>query len=271
MPRPPLPKVLADVFDDRQARTTLLAGAFALFAAGLDPKVWGPSLSTVQAAIRERPSLEAYVILGVVASAILLLVGGAIGDLRRARPLIVGGLATLVVTGTVGLLFPAGPVFIAARLVGAAASALTVPAALASVALAYRGVARATALGIAYAVYSGALAVMPILLTFIPGAQWPGFVVAPIAALVALIVVRGRIPTSSGQGALSDPTSSAPRCGRAPSSRSRRAFCGWAAGWTSPFAGRSSASGSRSWSPSGSSGRGVESPIPRSCRSTGDP
>ena len=100
MPRPPLPKVLADVFDDRQARTTLLAGAVALFAAGLDPKVWGPSLSTVQAAIRERPSLEAYVLIGAVASAILLLVGGAIGDLRRARPLIVGGLATLVVTGT---------------------------------------------------------------------------------------------------------------------------------------------------------------------------
>ena len=91
-------------------------------------------------------------LLGVVASAILLLVGGAIGDLRRARPLIVGGLATLVVTGTVGLLIPEGPVFIAARLIGAAASALTVPAALASVALAYRGVARATALGIAYAV-----------------------------------------------------------------------------------------------------------------------
>ena len=154
MPRPPLPKVLADVFDDRQARTTLLAGAFALFAAGLDPKVWGPSLSTVQAAIRERPSLEAYVLLGAVASAILLLVGGAIGDLRRVRPLIVGGLATLVVTGSLGLLFASGPVFIAARVVGAAAAALTIPAALASVALAYHGVARATAIGIAYAAYA---------------------------------------------------------------------------------------------------------------------
>ena len=205
MPRPPLPKVLADVFDDRQARTTLLAGAFALFAAGLDPKVWGPSLSTVQAAIRERPSLEAYVLLGVVGSAILLLVGGAIGDLRRARPLIVGGLGTLVITGTVGLLIPEGPVFITARLIGAAASALTVPAALASVALAYRGVARATALGIAYAIYSGALAVMPILLTFVPGAQWPGFVVAPIVALIALLVVRGRIPDLERPGRLERP------------------------------------------------------------------
>ena len=95
--------------------------------------------------------------------------------------------------------------FIAARLIGAAASALTVPAALASVALAYRGVARATALGIAYAIYSGALAVMPILLTFIPGAQWPGFVVAPIAALIALFVVRGRIPDLERPGHLERP------------------------------------------------------------------
>ena len=93
-----------------------------------------------------------------------------------------------------GLLVPDGPVFIAARLVGAAAAALTIPAALATVALSYRGVARATAIGIAYAAYAGANAVMPILLTVIPGSQWPGFVVAPIAAIVALFVVRGRIP-----------------------------------------------------------------------------
>ncbi len=205
MPRLPLPKVLADVFDDRQARTTLLAGVFALFAAGLDPKVWGPSLSTVQAAIRERPSLEAYVLLGVVASAILLLVGGAIGDLRRARPLIVGGLATLVVTGTVGLLIPEGPVFIAARLIGAAASALTVPAALASVALAYRGVARATALGIAYAIYAGALAVMPMLLTFLPAPSGRGSSSRRSWPLVALFVVRGRIPDLERPGRLERP------------------------------------------------------------------
>lgn len=188
------------MFGDRAARSTLLAGVFALAAAGLDPKVWGPSLSTVQAAIRERPNLEAYVLLGAVGSAILLLAGGAIGDLRRARPLIVGGLATLVITGTIGLLIPEGPPFVVARLVGAAASAIVVPASLASVALAYSGVTRATAIGLAYAAYSGALAVMPILLTFLPGAQWPGFVAAPLAAVLALIVVRGRIPDLARPG-----------------------------------------------------------------------
>jgi MFS family permease len=194
MPRPPLPTFIADVVGDRVALASLIAGATALFAAGLDPKVWGPSLSTVQSAIRERPSLESFVLLGAVASAILLLIGGAIGDLRRARPLIVGGLATLVVTGTVGLLIPDGPVFIATRVAGAAASAIVVPASLATVALAYRGVARATAVGLGYAAFGGAAAVMPILLTIVPESHWPGFVVAPIAALVALLVVRGRIP-----------------------------------------------------------------------------
>ena len=194
MPRPPLPRFLADVVGDRVALTSLAAGAAALFAAGLDPKVWGPSLSTVQSAIRERPALEAYVLVGAVGAAILLLVGGAIGDLRRARPLIVAGLATLVVTGTVGLLVPDGPVFVATRLAGSAASAFVVPASLATVALAYRGVARATAIGLAYAAYGGATALMPILLTVIPGSHWPGFVVAPIAAMLALLVVRRRIP-----------------------------------------------------------------------------
>ena len=253
MPRPPLPKVLADVFDDRQARATLLAGAFALFAAGLDPKVWGPSLSTVQAAIRERPSLEAYVLLGAVGSAILLLVGGAIGDLRRARPLIVGGLATLVVTGTVGLLVPSGPVFIAARLIGAAAAALTVPASLASVALAYRGVARATAhrhrlRGVRGRQRGHAdpaddhprrrVAGVRRRRRSRPSSPWSSFAAGS--------------RTSSGRGASSGPTSSARRCGRARSSPSRRASCGWAAAGTTPCAGRSSGSASRCWSPTAS-------------------
>ena len=270
MPRPPLPKVLADVLDDRQARTTLIAGSFALLAAGLDPKVWGPSLSTVQAAIRERPSLEAYILLGAVGSAILLLVGGAIGDLRRARPLIVGGLATLVVTGTVGLLVPSGPVFVVARLIGAAASALTIPASLATVALAYRGVARATAIGIAYAAYSGAIAVMPILLTVVPGAQWPGFVAAPIAALVALVVVRGRIPDLERPGRLERPYVLGTALWASAVVAISSGVLWLGSGSTTRCAGRSSGSASRCWSPTASGRSGVGSRTRRTCRSTGD-
>ncbi len=194
MRRPPLPAFIADVVEDRRARTTLVGAAAALFAANLDPKVWGPSLSTVQAAIRARPDLESYVLIGTVATAILLLVGGAIGDLRRARPLILGGLAVLVVTGTVGLITADGPAFIAGRLVGAAASAIVIPASFACVALAYRGVARATAIGVAYGAYGGAQALMPMLLTVLPGQRWPGFIVATLAAVLALLIARHRIP-----------------------------------------------------------------------------
>ena len=194
MARPPLPRFISDVVEDRQARATLLAGAVALFAAGLDPKVWGPSLTTVQAAIRARPELESYVLVSAVGAAILLLIGGAVGDLRRARPLVVGGLSVLVVTGTLGLVITSGPGFVAARLVGAAASSFVIPASLACVALAYHGVARATAIGFAYAAYGGAQALMPMLLTLIPGERWPGFVVAALAAVFALAIARNRVP-----------------------------------------------------------------------------
>ncbi len=194
MARPPLPRFIADVVEDRQARAALMAGAAALFAAGLDPKVWGPSLTTVQSAIRARPELESIVLVGAVGFAIMLLIGGAIGDLRRARPLILGGLVALVAMDAVGLVVTSGPGFVAARLVGSAASALVVPASLACVALAYRGVARATAIGFAYAAYGGAQAMMPTLLTLIPGERWPGFVAAALAAVLALAIARSRVP-----------------------------------------------------------------------------
>src|SRR5512132_1199053 len=168
MNRPPLPTFLADIVADRRAMATLLAGAASLFAAALDPKVWGPTLTSVQAAIRERPELETYILVGAVGSAILLLVGGAIGDLRRARPLVLGGLVVLVATGVTGLVVTSGPLFLADRFVGTAAASIVIPASLASVALAYRGIARATALGLAYATFGAGQALGPILLTAIP-------------------------------------------------------------------------------------------------------
>ena len=65
----------------------------ALFAAGMDPKVMAPMATTTQAAIRARPEIEGLILLISVLTAVLLLVGGAVGDTRRARPIITGGLA----------------------------------------------------------------------------------------------------------------------------------------------------------------------------------
>src|SRR5918994_7439959 len=99
MPRPPQPSlraVFGEVFDDPVAVRTLVAGAAALFASGLDPRIWSPQLSSVQAAVRAQPGIEATILLNGVAGAIVLLAAGAVGDLARARPLIRGGLVTLL-------------------------------------------------------------------------------------------------------------------------------------------------------------------------------
>ena len=61
MRRTAIPAFIADLFADPTARSGLLAGSAALVAAALDPKIWGPSLPNVQAAIRERPELEGIV------------------------------------------------------------------------------------------------------------------------------------------------------------------------------------------------------------------
>ena len=109
MRRPPVPAFIADLFADPTARGGLLAGSAALFAAALDPKVWGPSLPNVQAAIRERPGLEAVVLLAALGGSALLLLGGAIGDSARARRIIVGGLAVELFASVASLLLPVGP------------------------------------------------------------------------------------------------------------------------------------------------------------------
>src|SRR6188472_3666450 len=158
---PPLESVVGDLFADRTRVRTLVAGAAALLAAGIDPRIWAPQLTTVQAAVRAQPGLDSLIMLNGLAAAIVLLAGGAIGDLSRARPLIRGGLVVLVGTALVGLLLPDTPMFAAARIV--------FPVALASIALAFNGIARATAIGIGYAAFGIGQAVMPILLEVVPG------------------------------------------------------------------------------------------------------
>ena len=193
MRRPPLPAVLADVFDDRVARQALLVGSVALVAAALDPRVWGPALPSVQAAIRERPTVETLVILGAVGGAALLLLGGAIGDSARARPIILGGLILELLASVMSLIAPAGALFVASRFVGHAASAFVIPVSLALVATSYHGIARATAIGLAYGAFGAAGAAAPILLQVIPGQHAPAFIVAILACAVAIWLARARL------------------------------------------------------------------------------
>jgi hypothetical protein len=183
---PPLPSFLADLFVDRVARGALLAGSVALFAAAMDPQAWSPALPSIQAAVRENPQLETVVLLASISAMGLILLGGAIGDSRRARPVILGGLVVELLASAVALLVPSGPIFLTARLVGHAGAAFVIPVSIALVATSYRGAVRATAIGIAYGAYGAAGAAAPILLQLSPGQQWPGYLAAIAACAVAI-------------------------------------------------------------------------------------
>ncbi len=196
MRRPPLPSVIGDLLVDRRAASALLASAVALFAAGMDPKIMAPMATTTQAALRERPELEGLVLLLSVITATFLLVGGAVGDLHRARPVILGGLAISLAAAVLAIpmLESQDLVFRLVRLVGIASAAIVMPAALAVAAVSYTGVNRATAIGIAYAGYGAGQAVSPTLVSLIPGHPLPAFVGAIAACTLALLVVWPRIP-----------------------------------------------------------------------------
>jgi MFS family permease len=195
MSRPRLPPFLADLVADRRAAGSLLAGMAALFAAGMDPKVMAPMATTTQAAIRARPDIEGQVLLISVLTAVLLLVGGAVGDTRRARPIITGGLAVSFVCAILALLLGSGDTpFVVVRFAGGASAAMVMPVALAMAATSYAGIPRATAIGIAYAAYGAGQGLSPTLVALVPGTYAPAFIGSIAACALALVVVRGRIP-----------------------------------------------------------------------------
>jgi MFS family permease len=195
MARPPLPSFLADLVADRRAAGALLASMAALFAAGMDPKVMAPMATTTQAAIRARPEIEGLILLISVLTAVLLLVGGAVGDTRRARPIITGGLAVSLACAILAFLLGSGGTpFLVVRFAGVAAAAMVMPVALAMAATSYTGIARATAIGIAYAAYGAGQGISPTLVALVPGSYAPAFFGSIAACSLALVVVRGRIP-----------------------------------------------------------------------------
>jgi MFS family permease len=174
----------------------LLAAAISLGAAGLNPVVFEPGFPSVQAAIRARPEVETFLIVATLLSAGLLFVGGILGDADGRRGILLGSLAVLVGAGLLSVFVPSGPLFLFGRFVGAAASNAVLPFAFALVATTYRGIARATAIGILYSVYGAATAAPPILLNLNgpDGSQWPAFAASTLVAAIALWVAFPRTP-----------------------------------------------------------------------------
>ena len=74
-----------------------------------------PMATTTQAAIRARPEIEGLILLVSVLTAVLLLVGGAVGDTRRARPIITGGLAVSLVCAILALVLDSGDAVVPGR------------------------------------------------------------------------------------------------------------------------------------------------------------
>jgi MFS family permease len=194
--RLPIPSFLRDLGAEPGALRVLLVAFVSLGAAGLNPTVTSPILPNVQSIIRARPEADALILLITLIGAGLLFVGGILGDTNGRRGVLLGALAVLCAGNAVGLFVTSGPVFIGSRLASVAAAYAVLPFSLALVATTYRGVVRATAIGVAYAAYAGATAVAPALLSLgpAPSPLWPGFVVGASAAGIALAVAWPRTP-----------------------------------------------------------------------------
>ena len=192
MDRPSIPGFLRDLDREPGAVRTLGIASLSLFAAGLDPRVFSPGLSSVQATLRENSEAEVVLLLATVVGGGLLLIGGVLGDANGRRQLLIWALGTMLATALIGLFVTDGPAFVISRIIGLAAASVTLPIALAGVAGTYDGIPRATAIGIAYAAYGAATAAGPILLTLFgpDGPTWPAFVAAAVASVVALAAAR---------------------------------------------------------------------------------
>jgi DHA2 family multidrug resistance protein-like MFS transporter len=190
--RPSIPGFLRDLDREPGAVRTLGIASLSLFAAGVNPRVFSPGLSSVQAALRENSDAEVLLLIATVVGGGLLLIGGVLGDADGRRRLLIAALGTMLATAVIGLFVTDGPVFMISRLVGLAAASVTLPIGFAGVAVTYDGITRATAIGIAYAAYGAATAAGPILLTLFgpDGPTWPAFVAAAVASVVALAAAR---------------------------------------------------------------------------------
>ena len=171
---------------------TLIAASLALLAAGLAPRIFSPGLASVQSAVRERPGIEAVLMVASIVTAGMLLIGGVLGDADGRRRVMLIALGALAATALGGLLFSDGPLFLAGRFIDVGAASIVLPVALAGVATRFEGINRATAIGLAYGAYGAATAAAPVLLTLFgpTGSRAPAFAASAAAAIVAFVYAR---------------------------------------------------------------------------------
>jgi hypothetical protein len=213
MRRVKLPEFIHEVIDDPRQRGILVAGTLALFAVGLVPRVLSPGLPTAQEALRTQPELQNLLLLLAFASTATVLLGGLASDVLRQRWLLVGGLTVVAGSAVVAIIFDRGPAFYLTNFVGVAAAGLVLAYGIGSVAIAYEGIPRATALGFVYAAFGAGTAASPAVLTLFPRLipsqepgvpstftydTWLAYGLTAVAALVALWAAYRYIPRIPG-------------------------------------------------------------------------
>jgi len=187
-----LPAWIREVTDDRRGMRTLVAVSFAILAAGLDPPLLDPGMPSVRAALRAEPGLQSLLSLSTEVQAAFLLLGGVVADRWRTKRTLQLGLGLLIFAEVVAVIGGSGPLLIASRFIGWAASGVVIPFSIGAVAVVYLGTARATALGLVYAVMGLGTALAPALAVSggTAGPRWPAFAVCAVAAAVAIVVVE---------------------------------------------------------------------------------
>ncbi len=112
-------------------------------------------------------------------------------------------------------MFPSGLPLLVMRIAASAFGGIVLPVALAIVAVAYTGVTRATALGMAYAALGASTAITPALLIAVTPTigRWPSFLLAAAALALAAFVVLRNVPDTPPSGLASAPDRAARNLG----------------------------------------------------------
>jgi MFS transporter, DHA2 family, multidrug resistance protein len=197
--RPRLPTFLTELTTDPVALRTLVAACAAIAAVSLLPHVFDPAMPLTRVAVKQDPVMRSLLTAWMVMQAGWLLVGGAVADVLRSERLARLALGGLILAALIAILWSTPLGLLASAVVGGLSVAIVLPFAVGAVAMTYRRAARATALGIVYAVYGAGSMVAPALalVNGPAGSPWPAFAVCATAAGLA-IVITARLPDLPG-------------------------------------------------------------------------
>lgn len=214
MGRLKVPDFIEDVTRDPQQRGILIAGTLALFAVGLVPRVLEPGLPTSQERLKSQPEVENLFYALAFISAATVILGGLVSDVFRRRSLFLGALAVMLAGAAHNVFIDDGPSYYVASIAMVAAAGVVLAYGIGSVAIAYRGVPRGTALGFVYGAMGAGSALAPALLTLIvvrtpsddptqPAGfgfeTWLAYLLAAVAAGLALWAAHRWMPSMPGQ------------------------------------------------------------------------